>query len=106
MVSVGKCIGIMTAIGAAGGAATSYVVQSKFDKAVIAQASAQAKDGQIPIGGRTPDGKMWDGKISVDEFKKGLSKKRKIMAAGMAVLSAVSMALISGLTLLLRGKVK
>ena len=49
---------------------------------------------------------MWDGQISVEEFQKNLTKKRTISSVVVGVISAVGMALISGLTLALRGKIK
>lgn len=106
MVSVAKCVGIMAGIGAVGGAGTTYFFQSKFDKVAIAQANSFAKDGMIPIGGRTKDGKMWDGKMSLDEFKKDLSHKKTILSIFMGLGAAAITAIISGLTLALRGKIK
>lgn len=106
MVSVAKCVGIMAGIGAVGGAGTTYFFQSKFDKVTMAQANSLAKDGKIPISGRTRDGKMWDGKVSVGEFKKDLFHKRTILSAFMGLGAAACTAIISGLTLLLRGKAK
>lgn len=53
-----------------------------------------------------PDGTLWDGKITVDEFKNNLSKKRTISSAIMGLTTAVGTTLLAGLTLLLRGKVK
>lgn len=106
MVSVGKCIGVMAGIGAIGGAGASYFMQNKVDKIAINQVKSIAKDGTIPIGGMKKDGTMWDGKITVDEFKKNLSKKRTISSVLVGLTTAVGTAIISGLTLLIRGKVK
>ena len=106
MVSVAKTMGIMSVAGAALGAGSSYLLQKRRDNITIQQAKAFSKDGKIPIGGRTPDGKMWDGQISVEEFQKNLTKKRTISSVVVGVISAVGMALISGLTLALRGKIK
>ncbi len=106
MVSAGKCLGIMASLGAAGGAGASYYIQSKSDKIALNHARSIAKDGSIPIGGMKPDGTLWDGKITVDEFKNNLSKKRTISSAIMGLTTAVGTTLLAGLTLLLRGKVK
>ena len=106
MVSVGKSIGIMAGIGAIGGAGASYFMQNKVDKIAIAHINSIAKDGTIPIGGMKKDGTMWDGQITVDEFKKNLSKKRTISSVIVGLTTALGTAVISGLTLLIRGKVK
>lgn len=106
MASVGKCLGIMAGIGAVTGGASSYYMQSRIDNAMVNQAKAIAKDGSIPIGGMTKDGKMWDGKISVDEYKKTLSQKKTVVSGLTALGSAIGTAIIAGITLALRGKVK
>lgn len=106
MASVGKCLGIMAGIGAVGGAGSSYFFQSKFDKMALAQAKSFAIDGMLPMGGRTKDGKMWDGKIPVDEFRKNLVKKRTILSVASGLAAAVGTTLISGIALALRGKIK
>lgn len=106
MVSVGKSIGIMAGIGAIGGAGASYFMQNKVDKITVAHINSIAKDGTIPIGGMKKDGTMWDGKITVDEFKKNLSKKRTISSVLVGLTTALGTAVISGLTLSIRGKVK
>lgn len=106
MVSVAKCMGIMAGLGAVGGAGSSYWIQSKADKVALDHVSSQAKDGKIKIGGMKPDGTLWDGQISVDEFKNNLSKKRTISSAIMGLATAVGTSLVAGITLLLRGKVK
>ncbi len=106
MASVAKCMSIMAGVGLIGGAASSYYMQSKINKIAVKEASAHAVNGMIPIGGRTKDGKMWDGKISVDDFKKNLNQKTQISALITGVAAAVGTSIVSGLTLLLRGKVK
>ncbi len=106
MASVVKCMGIMTGAGLACGALSSYYMQSKVNKAIAKQAQTTAKDGQIPIGGMTKDGKMWDGKVSVDEFKKQLDKKAKVSSLISGIFTAAGTAIITGITLMLRGKVK
>ena len=55
---------------------------------------------------QTKDGKMWDGQMTVDEFKKNLDKKTKVSSLITGLMSAVGIAVVSGLTLLLRGKIK
>ncbi len=106
MAGVGKCMGIMTGAGLLCGAAGSYYLQSKANNVAVKMASANAKNGEIRIGGRKPDGTLWDGKITVDELKKDLNKKSMISAGIMGTVSAVMTAAIAALTLLLRGKVK
>ncbi len=106
MAGVGKCMGIMTGAGLLCGAAGSYYLQSKANNVAVKMASTKAKDGVISIGGRKPDGTLWDGKITVDELKKDLNKKSMISAGIMGTVSAVMTACIAALTLLLRGKVK
>jgi hypothetical protein len=106
MASVGKCLGIMATAGFAAASGTAYYVNSKIDKTMMEHAKAIAKDGTIPIGGMTKDGKMWDGKISVEDYQKKLNKKTQLTSLIMGFGAAVGTAIISGLTLLLRGKIK
>ena len=106
MASVVKCIGIMAGTGLLGGTASSYLIQSKVNKVAMQEISAYAKDGKIPVGGRTKDGKMWDGQMTVDEFNKNLDKKTKVSSLITGLISAAGIAVVSGLTLLLRGKIK
>lgn len=49
---------------------------------------------------------MWDGKVSVDEFKKQLDKKAKVSSLISGIFTAAGTAIITGITLMLRGKVK
>jgi hypothetical protein len=49
---------------------------------------------------------MWDGKISVENYQKQLNKGAKIMSLVTGLAAAIGTTIISGLTLLLRGKVK
>lgn len=104
MAGIGKCMGIMSGIGLLGGAGTAYLMQSRGDKVLMNEVSKHAKDGVIPIGGQTPDGKMWDGKMSVDDFKKNLDKKTLITSAVTGVLAAIATAIVSGITLLVKTK--
>nr|QGT49784.1 hypothetical protein Melaina855_1710 [uncultured Candidatus Melainabacteria bacterium] len=106
MASVVKCMSIMTGAGLLGGALSSYYLQSKVNKAIVNQAQTHSKDGTIPIGGMTKDGKLWDGKVSVDEFKKQLDTKAKKASLASGLFTAAGTALVTGLTLLLRGKIK
>jgi hypothetical protein len=96
----------MAGAGLVGGAGLSYYAQSKVNKAAVAQANAIAKDGTIPIGGRTKDGGFWDGQMTVADYEKNLKKKSAITSLIMGLVSAAGVALISGLTLLLKGKLK
>lgn len=106
MASVAKCLGIMAAGSFVGASGASYYFQSKLNKKAVQDAQAIAKNGKIPIGGRTPDGKMWDGAISVEDFQKNLNKQTKIAALIKGVGAAIFTTLISGLALLLKAKIK
>lgn len=106
MVSVVKTMGIMTTVGALVGAGVTNYSAKKVEKFTLDQAKTIAKDGFIPIGGKKPDGTMWDGKMSVDDLEKQMKSKRRLSAAVSGIMSALGIALVSGLTLLLRGKVK
>ena len=106
MANIAKCVSIMAGAGLVGGAGLSYYAQSKVNKAAVAQANAIAKDGTIPIGGRTKDGGFWDGQMTVADYEKNLKKKSAITSLIMGLVSAAGVALISGLTLLLKGKLK
>lgn len=106
MVSVAKCVSIMAGAGLVGGAGLSYYAQSRINKTAVAQANAIAKNGTIPIGGRTKEGGFWDGQITVEDYEKNLKKKSAITSLIMGLVSAAGVALVAGLTLLLRGKIK
>lgn len=106
MVSVAKCMSIMTAGGFAVGAGLNYYTKTKQSKVAAQQLDAIAKDGYIPVGGMTKDGKMWDGKITVDEAKGNLKKATKITSLISGVAAALTTALITGCALLLRGKIR
>ena len=106
MASIAKCVSIMAGAGLVSGAGLSYFAQRKANKAAVAQANAIAKDGMIPIGGRTKEGGFWDGQMTVADYEKNLKKKSAITSLIMGLVSAAGIALISGLTLLLRGKIK
>jgi hypothetical protein len=96
----------MTTAGFATGAGLSYYKTAKGIDFMKKQAELTAKDGFIPTGGMTKDGKLWDGKISVDEYKKNLDKWHAKTAIISGIIASVGCAVLSGLTLLLRGKVK
>ncbi len=106
MASVVKCLGTMAIGSFIGAAGSAYYLQKKMDKAALAVASAHAKDGKIPIGGQTKDGKMWDGSITVDEFKKQLDSKTKKISLIRGAMGSLGATLIAAITLLMRGKVK
>lgn len=106
MASIAKCVSIMAGAGLVGGAGLSYYAQSRINKVAVAQANAIAKDGTIPIGGRTKDGGFWDGQMTVADYEKNLKKKSAISSLIMGLVSAAGIALVSGLTLLLKGKLK
>ena len=104
MAGVGKCMCLMAGFGLASGMGASYIIQRKTNKMVLQQASAVAKDGVIPIGGKTPDGKLWDGSMTVEQLKKDLNKKSLVSSGIMGLLSAVGTSIIAGLTLILKTK--
>ena len=106
MVSVAKCVSIMAGAGLVGGAGLSYYAQSKVNKAAVAQANAIAKNGTIPIGGRTKDGGFWDGQMTVADYEKNLKKKSAITSLVMGLVTAAGVAIVAGLTLHLRGNIK
>jgi hypothetical protein len=104
MAGVGKCMCLMTGFGLVSGMGASYIIQRKTNSMVLQQASAVAKDGVIPIGGKTPDGKLWDGAMTVEQLKKDLNKKSLVSSAVMGLLSAVGTAAIAGITLFFKAK--
>lgn len=106
MAGIGKCMGIMAGAGLLGGAASSYLMQSRFNKVLTESAVTQAKDGYVAIGGKTRDGKLWDGKMKVEDYKKMLQKKAAVTSVINGLITAAGTAVIAGFTLLLRGKVK
>ncbi len=106
MAGVAKCLGIMAAGSFAGAAGASYYMQSRMNKAVVESAQNHAKDGKIPVGGMTKDGKLWDGEMTVDEFKKDLNKRTAITSLIKGAGIALFTTLVGGITLLLKAKIK
>ena len=104
MAGIGKCMAIMTTAGLVIGGGSSYLLQRKANNVIATQAAATAKNGVIRIGGRTKDGKMWDGAISVEDFKKDLNKKSLITSGIVGLVAAIGTAALSGLTLLVKAK--
>lgn len=104
MAGIVKCMSIMSGIGLLGGAGCAYAMQKRGDNVLINEVSKHAKDGKIPIGGQTPDGKMWDGAMSVEDFKKNLNKKTMIASGITGAIAAIGTAIVSGLTLLVKTK--
>jgi len=104
MAGISKSIAIMASAGLVLGGGSSYLLQRKANNVIASQAAATAKNGTIRIGGRTKDGKMWDGAISIEDFKKELNKKSMITSGIVGVVSAIGTAAISGLTLLIKAK--
>ena len=104
MAGIVKCMSIMSGIGLIGGAGCAYAMQKRGDKVLMNEVSKHAKDGKIPIGGQSPDGKMWDGAMSVEDFKKNLNKKTMIASTITGVIAAIGTAIVSGLTLLVKTK--
>lgn len=101
-----KCVGAMAALGAVATGGLTLYKGMKSRKQAVAHAQAIAdKSGKISTGGMK-DGVMWDGYTTVDEIKKD-TKKAVIMGSGLsAVMGAVSTAVIAGLTLLAKAKIK
>jgi len=105
MASVAKVLTGMAAGSFIGSSGAAYYVNNKVKNTALANAQAHAQDGKIKIGGMTKDGKMWDGAITVDEFKKNLNSKtiaNSLVQGGLFTALAVT---ISAVTLLLRGKI-
>lgn len=103
-----KCIGAMAALGAAatGGYALYNGIKGRKQAIATAQTIANNNGGKIPTGGMTKEGALWDGFTTVDEVKKK-TKKAVAMGTGIsAVMGAISTAVISGLTLLAKAKIK
>lgn len=102
-----KCIGAMAALGAAATGGLTLYKGMKSRKSAIALAEKRAdKDGRIPTGGITKDGALWDGFTTVDQIKKD-TKKGVLVGSGIAsVMGAISTAVIAGLTLLAKAKIK
>ena len=66
----------------------------------------KTEDGKIRIGGRTPDGKMWDGVVGVDEVKKDMRKAKTVSSLLTGLFAAIGATAVAGLTLLLKAKIK
>ena len=103
-----KCIGAMAAAGALVSGGYSLYRGSKARKQVISNAETIAKSnhGQIPTGGMTKDGKMWDGYTTVDKVKKDTAKGLALGTLASTVAGAVMTAVVSGLTLLAKAHIK
>ncbi|MCD8378411.1 MAG: hypothetical protein LUB59_06455 [Candidatus Gastranaerophilales bacterium] len=103
-----KCVGIMTAAGAAvsGGAALYNGIKTRKKVVAQAQQMADANGGKIRTGGMTKDGKLWDGFTTVDQIKKDSKKGVAAGSAISAITGGIATALISGLTLLAKAKIK
>jgi len=107
MSGIVKCMGIMSGLGFIGGAASSYFFHNKANKAVVKAAATRAtQDGYIAIGGMTRDGKLWDGRMKLDEYQKSLQKKTVVASTINGLLAASGAALAACLTLLLKTKIK
>ena len=103
-----KCIGAVAALGAAAcGGITAYGGMKNRKAAIAhAQSIADSNGGKIPTGGMTKDGALWDGYTTVDEVKKKSGKAVAFGAALSAIVGGVSTAIIAGLTLLAKAKIK
>lgn len=103
-----KCIGAVAALGAAvtGGATLYQGMKTKKQTVAAAQVIADSNGGKIPIGGRTKDGKMWDGFTSVKDIKKNMNKAVALATGFSAALGAIASGAIAGITLLAKAKIK
>lgn len=103
-----KCVGIMAAAGAAvsGGITVYNGLKARKNILKDAQKISDSNGGKIPTGGMTKDGKLWDGFTTIDDIKKDSKKKLAVGTAINTVAGAVSTAIVSGLTLLLKSHIK
>jgi len=88
-------MGAMTTAGFAVGAGLNYALQKKVNKNVMQQFEVLSKDGKLP-----------DGKTTLDDAKKQLNTHAKKASLLSGIFAGLTTAVISGLTLLLRGKIK
>lgn len=107
MASVGKCLGIIAGGTFLAGAGVSGLIQRGVRKKVVAQMQSVAdENGNVPIGGRNPNGDMWDGKVNVNDLKKDMKKKSFLSSLITGLVTAIGTTAIAGLTLLLKAKIK
>ena len=102
-----KCVGLMTAAGMVATGGLSLYKGAKARKQVIANAQkiADSNNGRIPTGGMK-NGVLWDGFTTVEQVKKDSKKALVTGTAISSIIGGISTALISGLTLLLKAKIK
>lgn len=103
-----KCVGIMTAAGAAVTGGFSLYNGMKARKKIIenAQRISDHNGGRIPTGGMTKDGKLWDGYTTVEDVKKETKKGVAISTAISTAVGGVLTGIVSGLTLLAKAHLK
>jgi hypothetical protein len=103
-----KCVGVVAALGAAASGGMSVYNGMKNRKAAIAHAQsiADTNNGKIPTGGKSKDGKLWDGFTTVEEIKKKSGKAVAFGAALSAIAGGITTAVIAGITLLAKAKIK
>jgi len=102
-----KCVGLMAAAGAVVSGGFSLYSGMKARKKIVAHAQtiSDANGGKIPTGGMK-NGAMWDGFTTVDKVKKDTAKGLVIGTGASAVTGAIVTAVVSGLTLLAKAKIK
>ena len=103
-----KCIGAVATLGALATGGTALYNGRKAKKMVVSQAQKIANNngGKVPTGGMTKDGKMWDGFTTVDAIDKNFKKGVALSSAFSAVMGGISTAVIAGITLLAKAKLK
>lgn len=102
-----KCVGLMAAAGAVVTGGLSLYKGAKARKQVItnAQMVADKNNGRIPTGGMK-NGVLWDGFTTVEQVKKDSKKALVLGTAASSVIGGITTAIISGLTLLAKAKLK
>ncbi len=103
-----KCIGAVAILGAMATGGTALYNGMKARKMVVTQAQVIANNngGKIPTGGMSKDGKMWDGFTTVDAIDKNIKKGVALSSVFSAVMGGISTAMIAGLTLFAKAKIK
>ena len=106
--STGKCIAITSAAGAAisGGVNLYYGMKARKISLANAEKVASENGGKIPVNGMTKDGKLWNFDMTVDDVKKNADKSLAMGTTMNAIAGAAVTAIVSGLTLLLKSKIR
>lgn len=103
-----KCVCLMSAAGALATGGMSLYRGAKARKNIIASAQkvSDSNNGKIPTGGRTKDGKLWDGFTTVEAIKKDTKKGLAIGTAVNTLAGGITTGIISALTLLAKSHLK